>query len=74
MKIILILVLISVISFIPLSSSSVNALEHSPKIPEWIKGVADWWVQGIILDEEFLEAIEFLVNNGMIEINAKKYC
>ncbi len=41
--------------------------EHS-KIPQWIKSVADWWVQGIISDDEFLEAIEFLANNGMINV------
>jgi len=48
--------------------SSVSAEEHS-EIPPWVKGVANFWVQGNITDGEFLEAIEFLINSGTIIVD-----
>lgn len=50
-------------------SSMVHAQEDDGIIPPWVKGVANFWVQGNITDDEFLEAIEFLINSGVIEID-----
>lgn len=63
-----IIIIILVAFGIGMSFSSVSADEHSG-IPAWVKGVANFWVQGNITDDEFLEAIEFLINSGTIVID-----
>jgi len=40
--------------------------EEPTPIPSWVKGVAGFWAQGQITDDEFKEAIRFLVNNGIL--------
>ena len=39
-------------------------------IPDWIKNTAKWWVDDIISDDEYLTAIEFLVNEKIIQVSA----
>ena len=38
-------------------------------IPEWVKNNAAWWSEDIISEKEFLSGIEYLVNNGIIQVN-----
>lgn len=38
-------------------------------IPSWIKNTAGFWVNGQVSDQEFLNAIQFLINNGMIKVD-----
>ena len=38
------------------------------KIPSWIKTTADWWANGIIDDETFVNGLEFLVQKSIIPI------
>jgi len=35
-------------------------------VPDWIRNNAQWWSDGLISDDEFLRAIKFLVENGII--------
>lgn len=35
-------------------------------IPDWIKNTAKWWSDGNISDQNFLDAIKFLVENGIV--------
>ena len=39
------------------------------KLPSWIKNNAKWWSDGWISDEEFLKAIQYLVSNGVINLD-----
>lgn len=48
------------------------AYAQSEEIPKWVKEVAQFWVDGQISDSEFIEAIEFLVNAGIIKISESK--
>ncbi|HEY8109561.1 MAG TPA: hypothetical protein VIG05_01685 [Candidatus Nitrosotenuis sp.] len=54
------------------STSSSKVFADSTKqpsaVPSWIKSVADWWAKGQISDSEFLDAIEYLVNNSIITV------
>jgi len=43
-------------------------LESSPKIPDWIKQVGEFWIQDQIDDAGFVQVIEFLVQEGIITI------
>ena len=40
----------------------------SPKIPDWIKTTAGFWVDDFSSDGEFVNAIQFLINEGVIVI------
>lgn len=37
-------------------------------IPDWIRNNAQWWSDGLISDDEFLQGIKFLVETGVIRI------
>jgi len=45
----------------PVSVSTLN-------IPPWIKKNADWWSNGEIDDETFVQGIQYLINKGFMEI------
>jgi len=45
---------------------SVSAEEEL--IPFWIKTTTGYWVDGIVGDSEFISALQFLINHGVIEI------
>jgi len=54
-------------------STAVSAIPKSttaPKylIPQWVKTNAGWWSQGLISDSEYVQAIEYMVNQGIIKI------
>jgi hypothetical protein len=36
-------------------------------VPSWIKNNAKWWSEGNISDQNFLDGIEFLIENGIIK-------
>lgn len=40
----------------------------SAEIPKWIKNNAGWWSDGITSDKTFVNAIQFLIDDGIIEI------
>ena len=43
-----------------------------PKIPQWIKTNAEWWITDQISDSEFMEGIDFLFKKGMIFVAGKQ--
>ena len=49
----------------PESSATTNNLSE---IPEWIKNNAAWWSEGTINDSDFLNGIEFLIQNNILKI------
>ena len=53
-------------------SAAVSAIPKSAtstlKIPQWVKNNAEWWAQGLISDTEYAQAIEYLLNQGIIKI------
>lgn len=51
-----------------ISIPSITAQSESGEIPSWIKGIASFWVEGNITDEEFVEVLEFLIENEVIVI------
>ena len=38
------------------------------KVPTWIKNNAGWWADGSISESDFLKGIEFLINDGIIQV------
>ena len=63
LKVILLIVFIGVASFATFASA-----ESSEKIPSWVKTIAGLWVNGLVSDDEYLEIMQFLVDNGLLQI------
>ena len=40
----------------------------TPIVPEWIKNNAGWWAEGAIDDQAFVQGIQFLITNGILDI------
>ena len=40
--------------------------ENTDVIPNWVRNNSKWWSAGLISDEEFLSAIGYLIENGLI--------
>ena len=37
-------------------------------IPDWVKNTAGWWASDAISETEFVNAVEFLINEGVIQV------
>ena len=62
------------ISFNPTFGQFTDYNQHDPGItalvPSWIKNTASWWATDAISENEFLRAIEYLIDNQIIKITA----
>jgi len=45
-----------------------SSAQEDTQIPDWIKNVAGWWANGEIPENQFLDAIGYLINNNIISI------
>ena len=45
---------------------------YTELVPNWIKNNAGWWADGKIDDSSFVSGIEWLISNGIIQLEAKK--
>ena len=41
-------------------------------VPDWIKNTAGWWAADQISDTEFVNAVEFLVKENIIQVNVSQ--
>jgi len=44
------------------------AFAEESKIPEWIKNTAGWWSEGQIKDSDFIQSMEFLIKEEIIQV------
>ena len=49
-------------------------LSNSQGVPDWVKNTAGWWSSDAISETEFVNAIEFLVNVGIISVQGENKC
>ena len=49
------------------SAGSIHA-QSELNIPDWIKDTAGFWADGAISDQEFVAALQFLINDGIITV------
>ena len=47
---------------------------QAQSVPDWVKNTAGWWATDAISENEFVNAITFLVNVGIIEVKADNKC
>jgi hypothetical protein len=48
--------------------SSLGAYAESSNIPDWVKNNAAWWADGQIGESDFLNGMQYLVSQGILEI------
>ena len=41
---------------------------QADEIPKWIQDIVVWWSEGQVSDQEFLSAMEFLIQEGVIKV------
>ena len=46
-----------------------NVSTENELVPHWVKNTAGWWANDKISETEFVNAIEFLVNEGIIHVS-----
>ena len=49
-------------------TSIASTAGESNEVPVWIKNNADWWSQGLISDDDFVKGIQYLVEQGIIQV------
>ncbi len=63
---------IVLILFFSLMGSSIlvpnSSAQEETQIPDWIKNIAGWWANGEISENEFVNGIEYLINNNIISL------
>lgn len=64
-------VTVGIMSFV-INSNDVLSVEsklsQDTKIPDWIKSNAGWWAAGQIDDNSFVQGIQFLIKEGLMNI------
>ena len=60
--------IIFTISLIGFLGFSITASAADSAIPDWIKNNAKWWSEGSISDADYVKSLEFLINNGIIDM------
>ena len=49
-----------------------NEMISNEKIPEWVKNIFVWYAEDKVTESELLDAIEFLIEQGIIQVRADK--
>lgn len=62
--------IISIIAVSILSVSIISISAEESLIPSWIKNIAEFWVDGAVTDQEFLSAIEWMLENDVISVSS----
>ena len=50
------------------STESLLSTSEIKPIPDWIRNNVKWWVNGAIDDQAFVDGIQFLIKEGIIQI------
>lgn len=66
-KTVYLLIALSFVIGITLGSST-HVIAQQTSIPSWVKNTALWWGQGQISDAEFIKALQWLINQGILNV------
>ena len=58
----------SIIDILGTNTLNPFSAETEIEIPSWIKNNAEWWADGQIDDEAFVQEIQYLITNGIIQV------
>ncbi|MDH3658051.1 MAG: hypothetical protein OEM77_07960 [Nitrosopumilus sp.] len=51
------------------NAKSDSMMDQESEIPEWVRGVFEFWVEKQISDQELISAIEYLIEIGIIKVD-----
>ncbi len=54
--------------FLVLVASSTLSFVHAQEIPDWLKTNVSWWADGVIGDDEFVQGMQFLINEAILVV------
>lgn len=60
--------IILTVSIIGIVGFSLTASAQSSAVPEWVKNNAKWWAEDSISETEYLTSLEYLISNGIIDV------
>ena len=60
--------IIFTISLIGFLGFSITASATDSTIPDWVKNSAKWWSEGSISESDYVQSLEYLINNGIINV------
>lgn len=64
--------LIAILAAISVTTISFSqSAEAQSLVPDWVKNNAAWWAEGSVDDQTFLNGIEFLIENGVINVSSE---
>ena len=58
-----------ILSVILVTSLVGTAYAQNESIPEWVKGISAFWAESKISDADFIDALEFLINQNVIKLD-----
>jgi hypothetical protein len=50
------------------SGNPQGSSQAKARVRNWIRNNASWWADDKISEDEFVKALEFLINNGIISV------
>jgi len=50
------------------TTSELSQNQQTNEIPIWLKNNAKWWANGTISDDDFVRGIQYLIENGIIQL------
>ncbi|MBC8250944.1 MAG: hypothetical protein H8E89_05100 [Candidatus Nitrosopelagicus sp.] len=62
------IIIVTMISLVFLIIPQANA----ESVPDWVKNTAGWWSTDAISEKEFVNSIEFLVNDKIIQVSVSE--
>jgi hypothetical protein len=51
-----------------IGTDALNPFSEETEIPSWIKNNAGWWADGQIDDTAFVQGIQYLITNGILQV------
>ncbi len=64
-------IIITLIVLMSITAFSMNASGQQALIPGWIKNTAKWWSEGQTGDSDFLNAMQYLIDNNILHVSQK---
>ena len=60
--------IIFIISLVAILGFGISASATDSSIPDWVKNNAKWWADGSISEDDYIQSLEYLINNGIINV------
>ena len=47
----------------------INPDKYEHSIPEWVKGIAGFWAQDMVNDDQYFTSLQYLIDHGYLKIS-----